>query len=342
MLSVYDLHRAMKQTPAPRLRIVEATLSPSSMPFSQDQPLLVVVGPTGSGKSSLALQLAGDLGGEIVNCDSLQLYRGFDVGTAKTPISQRNQIPHHLFDVLSPQEGYSAGEYAGAARNAIAAIAARGRLPIVAGGTGFYLRALLEGLPVLPERDAHLRTRLMAREESRPGRLHRILTRLDPAAAARIHARDVQKTLRALEVRLLTQQALPPAAEAQPLAGYRVLKLGLGPERAALHQRLEVRTRAMFEHGLIEEVEQLLADGSTGAEKPFESLGYKQTLAYLRGGMTREQAMASTLTETRQYAKRQLTWFRRDPAIHWLAGFGDQPELAERARELFEKEYSGC
>jgi tRNA dimethylallyltransferase len=294
------------------------------------------VGPTGSGKSALAIHLAQvslaeTLGGEIVNCDSLQLYRGFDIGTAKTPLAQRAGVTHHLFDVLEPRESYSAGEYARAARGVIAEISGRGNLPVIVGGTGFYLRALLEGLPALPERDVQLRARLMAREEARPGSLHRILSRLDPAAAARIHSRDVQKTLRALELRLLTQQSLPPAETAEPLRGYAVFKLGLDPDRAELHKRLEARTRLMFEHGLIEEVEGLLRSGCTGEEKPFESLGYKQALLYLRGSLTREGAIESTLIETRQYAKRQWTWFRRDLAIHWLKGFGEETGVKEQA-----------
>jgi tRNA dimethylallyltransferase len=295
--------------------------------------LATVVGPTGSGKSALALGLAEQFGGEIVNCDSLQLYRGFDVGTAKTPPGERRGIPHHLFDVLTPQESYSAGEYAHAARRVIAEIAGRGRLPIVVGGTGFYLRALLEGLPALPTRDQRLRERLGERERLRPGSLHRLLTRLEPVAAARIHANDVQKTMRALEVRLLTQQPLPPPAEARALKGYAVIKLGLDPDRAALQQRLEKRTKSMFEHGLIEEVQGLLAAGATGSEKSFEALGYKQALLHLRGVLTLEQAVESTIIETRQYAKRQRTWFRRDAEIHWLVGFGDDPEILAQAAQ---------
>lgn len=295
--------------------------------------LATVVGPTGSGKSALALCLAQEFGGEIVNCDSLQLYRGFDIGTAKTPISVRRGIPHHLFDVLTPQKSYSAGEYAREARKVIAEIAGRGRLPIVVGGTGFYLRALLEGLPVLPGRDERLRERLVKRERARPGSLHRLLTRLEPGAAARIHAHDVQKSMRALEVRLLTQQALPRPAEAHALEGFAVIKLGLDPDRAALQERLEDRTRAMFAHGLLEEVRGLLAAGATGSEKPFEALGYKQALLHLRGGLTLEQAVESTIVETRQYAKRQRTWFRRDPEIRWLFGFGDDAEILAQATQ---------
>ena len=295
--------------------------------------LATVVGPTGSGKSALALCLAQQFGGEIVNCDSLQLYRGFDVGTAKTPPADRRGIPHHLFDVLTPQESYSAGEYAREARKVVAEIAGRGQLPIVVGGTGFYLRALLEGLPALPGRDERLRQRLQDRERLRPGSLHRLLTRLEPGAAARIHARDVQKTMRALEVRLLTQRALPPPAEARALEGYSVIKLGLDPDRAALQQRLEKRTRIMFQTGLIQEIQSLLAGGATGNEKPFEALGYKQALLHWRGALTLEQAIESTIVETRQYAKRQRTWFRRDPEIRWLSGFGEDAEILAQANQ---------
>ena len=298
------------------------------------QPLIVIAGPTGSGKSALALELASALSGEIVNFDSLQLYRGFDVGTAKIPISARCAIPHHLFDVLEPAEGYSAGDYARHARGVIAEISARGQLPIAVGGSGFYLRALIEGLPELPSRDTALRARLEAREHRRPGSLHRLLARLEPFAASRIHPRDVQKTIRALEVRLLTRSGLPPRETAEPLEDYKTLKLGLNPDRAELFKRLNARVDAMFSGGLIEEVQELLDRGATGEEKPFESLGYKQALQYIRGQGTLQQAISSTQIETRQYAKRQWTWFRREPDMHWLEGFGDDPGIVQRALGL--------
>lgn len=292
---------------------------------------MVVAGPTGSGKTDLALFLAGQFSGELVNCDSLQLYRGFDIGTAKTPVAQRHGIPHHLFDVLEPQTVHSAGDFARLARMALAEISARGALPVVTGGTGFYLRALLDGLPALPPRDETLRLRLAEAEQRRAGLLRRVVRRHDPAAAARIHASDVQKLMRAAEIALLTGQALPPAESAAPLAGYQVLQLGLDPPRAQLADAIAIRTRRMFERGLIEEVRGLLATGLTGDEKPFESLGYKQTLAHLRGSLTLEQAIESTIIETRQYAKRQRTWFRRDPRIHWLEGFGGDPAIQAAA-----------
>ncbi len=302
--------------------------------------LIVVAGATGAGKSALALDLAIALNGEIVNADSVQLYRGFDVGTAKTPVAGRQGIPHHLFDVLDPANGYSAGEYARLARGAIAEISARDRLPIAVGGSGLYLRALLDGLPPLPSRDPALRARLEVREGRRPGSLHRLLRRLDPPAAMRMHPRDVHKNIRALEVRMLTRTAIPAAAAAEQLAGYRILQIGLNPDRAILVQRLNARVEAMFSGGLIDEVRGLLAHGATGEEKPFESLGYKQALQYIRGQVTLEQAILSTQIETRQYAKRQKTWFGRDSRIHWLAGFGEEPAVVREALLLIEALHS--
>src|SRR5579871_4135264 len=287
--------------------------------------LFAVVGPTGAGKSELALDLAEALSGEIVNCDSLQFYRGFDIGTAKTPVSERRGIPHHLFDVLDAQNGYSAGDYARDARAVLAQIAERGKVPVVVGGTGFYLRALLEGLPGLPGRDEALRADLTRREQARPGVLHRLLARLEPAAAGRIHPNDAQKLIRALEIRLLPGGAPPESGE--PLLGYHVRKIGLDPDRAELFAKLDLRVQAMFSAGLVEEVRGILASGATGEEKPFESLGYKQALQHIRGELTLEQAIESTQTETRQYAKRQWTWFRRDPEVKWLKGFGSSQLL---------------
>jgi tRNA dimethylallyltransferase len=302
--------------------------------YPLDPILLTIVGPTASGKSSLAIDLAQQLGGELVNCDSLQLYKGFDIGTAKMPLSERRGLPHHLIDVLSANAVCSAGDYARIARATLAEISMRRRLPIVVGGTGFYLRALIDGLPSLPERDPPLRSRLMAREEARPGALHRLISRLDPAAAQRIHAGDIQKLIRALEIRTVTGKPLPPTSEADALTGYRLLIIGLDPPRKALVAAIAARTRQMFQAGLIEEVGGLLAAGLTGNEKPFEALGYKQVLAHIRGELTLPQAMESTEIETRQYAKRQQTWFRRDPRIRWLRGFGTEPAMQEQARRL--------
>jgi tRNA dimethylallyltransferase len=302
-----------------------------------ERPLVAIVGPTASGKSELALRVAEVFAGEIVNCDALQFYRGFDIGTAKTLAAARRGIPHHLFDVLDPQTGFSAGDYARSARETIAGIASQGRLPVVVGGTGFYLRALLEGLPSLPPRHEPLRDRLSRREQRRPGSLHRLLSRLEPTAGARIHPRDVQKVMRALEIRLLTQAALPAPEAATALSGFRLFQMGLAPERSLLVDAIAARTRRMFHAGLVAEVRGLLDGGLSGEEKPFESLGYSQVLGYLRGQISLEQAMAATEIETRQYAKRQLTWFRRDPRIVWFPGFGTDPAILEAGLEAVRK-----
>jgi tRNA dimethylallyltransferase len=202
------------------------------------------------------------------------------------------------------------------------------------GGTGFYLRALLDGLPHLPGRDESVRERLAAREIQRTGSVHRLLTRLDPAAASRIHPHDIQKTVRALEVRMLTRTTAPAAGVVQGPDGYRTLKVGLNPDRATLHEALDARAREMFRSGLVDEVAGLLASGCTGSEKPFESLGYRQTLEHLRGKLSIEEAIASTQLETRQYAKRQWTWFRRDAEVIWLDGLGNSTEVIKKAMEL--------
>jgi len=299
-------------------------------------PLLIIVGPTASGKSRLALDLAAEFNGEVVNCDSLQLYSGLDIGTAKTPIAEQGNIPHHLIDVLPPTAVFTAGDYAAVARPIIADIAARGRLPIVTGGTGFYLRALLDGLAEGPTRDNALRARLSARESLRPGSLHRLLMRLDPATSARIHPNDTNKLIRALEICL---RARRPASQVflqgrQPLQGFSTLKIGLDPPRAALHQRIDMRTRVMFEAGLLTEVENLLAQGVPADAKAFESIGYKETLAVLQGRLSLPEGIELTTIATRQYAKRQMTWFRRDPDISWIQAFGDTPAAFEQAASL--------
>ncbi len=304
------------------------------MDLRANLPLIVIAGPTGAGKSALALSVCQEFPGEIVNCDSLQLYRGFHIGTAKTPPSERRGIPHHLLDVLDPDNGYSAGEYARIARNIIRGISERGHLPVVVGGTGFYLRALLDGLPRLPESDEALRARLMDRERNRPGSMRRLLARLDPASSQRIHSNDTQRLMRAVEIRILSGKASPPAFDTEPLKGYRVLKIGLDPDRAALYASLDARTDQMFRTGLVQEVEAMLRNGCTGDEKPFESLGYRQALDYIRGAATLDRAIYLARMETRHYAKRQWTWFRRDPEFHWLSGFGNAHPTIEQCFEM--------
>jgi tRNA dimethylallyltransferase len=300
-----------------------------------ESPLIVVAGPTGSGKSTLGLALARRWDGEIINCDSVQIYRHFDIGSAKVPAAERQQIRHHLMDIADPDETFTAGDYARAARAALVSITGRGRTPIVIAGTGLYLRALLEGLFEGPGRDEAIRQRLLQSEARRPGALHRILNRLDPQSAARIHPHDINKLTRALEVRLLTRRRLSELFERthNPLSGYRVLKLGLNPAREELYARLNRRAKAMFEIGLVEETRRILDMGYGRHAKPFESLGYAQALQVIDGAITLEEAIEATQMHTRRYAKRQWTWFRREPDIVWLDGFGDDPVVQHAANE---------
>jgi len=296
--------------------------------------MVAVGGPTGSGKSDLALAIAAEFNGEIVNCDSLQVYRHFDIGTAKLPLEERRAIPHHLIDIINPDELFTAGEYAKLAREAIAGISARGRLPIVVGGTGFYLRALLDGLFEGPSRDQALRDRLAARERRRAGSLHKLLGRLDSEAARKIHKNDVPKVTRALEVCLLVRRPVTQLFRAgrDALRGYRTLKLGLLPDRDALYERLDLRCARMFEAGLIEEVLHILSLGYAPTVKPFESHGYRQALQFVNGELSRRDAIFYAQRNTRQYAKRQITWFRREAGLVWLKGFAGTPGIYEAAR----------
>ncbi|HWY48953.1 MAG TPA: tRNA (adenosine(37)-N6)-dimethylallyltransferase MiaA [Bryobacteraceae bacterium] len=304
-------------------------------------PLPIVLGPTASGKSDLAIQIALAVDGEIVNCDSMQIYKGFDIGTAKVPEEERQGVPHHLIDVANPDQVFTAGDYARMAREVLRQIAKRGRKAVVAGGTGFYLRALLDGLFPGPARDAEIRARLERRESRRPGSLHRILSRLDPVAAVRIHSNDKNKIIRALEVRLVEGKPMSDLFDRgrEALEGFRPIKIGLNPPREHLHQRLDARSVRIFEQGLVDEVRGLLAAGVPRDSKPFESLGYKQALQVIEGRLTPEQALASTQLETRRYAKRQLTWFRKEHNVHWLFGFGEEPAVQQKALALFAAEF---
>ena len=299
-------------------------------------PLLVVIlGPTGSGKTSLSVALGRHFDGEIVSCDSVAVYQGLEIGSAKPSPEQRKQVQHNLLDVVTPDAFYTAGDYARAARAAIAAIAGRGRLPIVTGGAGLYLRALLQGLFPGPQRSAALRDRLLRKAETRgPGGLHRILKRLDPASAARIHANDVAKVIRAIEVTLAASRPMSEAWKEgrEPLTGYRVLRLGLDPQRPQLYERINARARLMFAEGLVEETRDLLA--RYGHSPALASLGYRQAAQYLEGSLTLEQAIAAASQGHRNYAKRQLTWFRREPEVCWLKAFGDDLSVYAEAERL--------
>jgi tRNA dimethylallyltransferase len=306
----------------------------------EDRKVIAILGPTGSGKSELALSVAARFAGEVVNCDSLQVYRYFDMGTAKLPPEARQGIAHHLIDILDPDQVFTAGDYARLGRIVLDEISTRGHLPLVAGGTGLYLRALIDGLAPGPQRDQALRDRLAARERRKSGSLHRLLRRFDPAVAGRIHPRDLPKITRALEVCLVTRRTVTELFEhgRDALAGYRILKIGLSPPREQLYEKLDRRTRQMFETGLIDEVRAILSRGFAAAVKPFESHGYRQVMQFLNGELKLDEAVFYAQRNTRQYAKRQMTWFRQEPGMEWFSGFGGdtriQQAVGERVREF--------
>ena len=300
-----------------------------------DPPLIVLAGPTASGKSGLALRLAEAFGGEIVSCDSVAIYREMEIGTAKPSRADRARIPHHLIDVVPPTEAFTAGDFSRAARDVLRGIALRGSLPIIAGGTGLYLRALIDGLFPSPPQQPQLRERLRSRPSAH---LHRVLNRLDPAAATLIHPNDAPKLVRAIEVSLAARQPLTEQWRKgrDALVGFRILRIGLQPPRPALYERINQRAARMFDPanggGLVEETRSLLA--RYGPQRPFTSLGYSEAAAVLSGELTEREAIAHAQQGHRNYAKRQATWFRREPEFHWLESFGDDPAVVDQAIAL--------
>ena len=300
-------------------------------------PLLVVIlGPTASGKTSLSLALAEKFGGEVVSCDSVAVYRGFDLGTAKPSPAERARVPHHLLDIAEPSQPFTAGDYSKQARAAINNIASRGKMPIVVGGTGLYLRALLDGLFAGPPRSEDLRERLRAAAElNGPGHLHRLLAHLDPAAAEKIHANDHSKLIRAIEVCLAARSKMSELWQKgrDPLTGFRILRVGLDPDRSALYDRINQRAAEMFRNGLAQETKSLRE--KLGDDVPaLTSLGYKQAMLLLNKEIDEPTAIASAQQGHRNYAKRQMTWFRREPDVQWLKGFGDNTALQQQVSEI--------
>jgi len=301
-----------------------------------DKPLIVLVGPTASGKTALALRLAEQFNGEIISCDSVAVYREMEIGTAKPSREERALIQHHMIDIAWPDEACTAGDYSRQAREALTAIAERGHLPIVAGGTGLYLRALIDGLFPAPPQKAGRRERLRNLATTRGSAyLHRMLTRLDRTAAAAIHVNDVPKVIRAIEVSLAADQPLTQQWQKgrDTLTGYNILRLGLNPPRARLYERINQRAAAMFDRGLVEETERLIERYGEDC-RPLTSLGYAEATAVLKNELTREQAITQAQQGHRNYAKRQLTWFRRDQDMHWLEGCGGDDDVTKQAVQL--------
>lgn len=306
------------------------------MKSAAELPLVVVLGPTASGKSALAVWLAERFDGEVIACDSTQLYRGFDIGTAKPSVAERRGVAHHLIDVLDATQETTAGGYRELAITALEDLRKRGKLPIFTVGTGLYLRALLEGLADVPQRSEDLRERLRASAAGHgPGYLHWILRKLDRTSAQKIDAADEQKLIRAIEVCLLASKPLSTVQQGgrKPLEGWKALKIGLMPDREALYGRIHARTDAMLERGWVQEVRALIESGLPGNAKPFDFIGYRELRAVLNAQMTLEQTRAAIEQATRRYAKRQITWFRRENGVAWLRGFGDEAAIQNEALE---------
>ncbi len=302
-------------------------------PRHTTQPVIAILGPTATGKSELGIELALRFDGEIINCDSVQVYQGIEIATAKVPFAGRRGVPHHLIDFVAPAVNFTAGAWVEAATRTIEEIEARGRLAILVGGTGFYLRALREPFFPSPPTNERLRSRLTSLRMRRGAeQLHRILLRLDPATAARLHPRDWSRVQRALEVRLQTGGSISqqqPARSAPHEAAARLHTFALTPPRAELYRRIDERTVRHFQAGLIEEVRGLLAAGVPANSNALGAHGYRRAVEHLRGARTFESAVEQTKLDVRHYAKRQLTWLRREAGVVWVEGFGDRAETQE-------------
>ena len=300
-----------------------------------ESPLLVaVVGPTATGKSKLAIEVAKRFSGEVVSCDSTAVYKGFDIGTDKLSISERQGVPHHLIDVIDGACSYSAAQYARDATAAINAITERGRLPIVAGGSGLYYRALTRGLFDGPGRDEQIRTRLVRIATKRGIEyLHRLIERVDPVSARRIHQRDEKRLIRALEVYYLTGRPLTEhfSSTRSPIESYAVITLGLHLPLEEISRRVRDRVNEQFQRGIIDEIKSLLNDGLPRDAHPFGGLVYRQVLEHLDGVRDESATRELIAQENRRYARRQLIWFRKEPNLHWINVAGEHPDALQQA-----------
>ena len=295
------------------------------------QSIIAIVGPTASGKSSLGIELALRIGGEIINCDSVQVYREIEIATAKVPLAERRGVPHHLIDFVSARETFTAADWARESINTIEEIESRHRRVVLVGGTGFYLRALRQPLFPSPQTDDQLRARLTAiRERHGPEHLHRILKRFDPAEAGNLFARDWPRVQRAIEFYLQTGEPISgqrPIRPEPPALAARIRVIALNPPRAELYRRINERAEKHFADGLVAEVQGLLDDGVPPNSSALGAHGYRRVVEYLKGERDLPSAIEQTRRDVRHYAKRQLTWFRQEPGVEWVNGFGDDPAV---------------
>ena len=299
-----------------------------------NQPIIAIVGPTASGKSTLGIDIALRVGGEIINCDSVQVYQGIQIATAKVPVEERRGVPHHLIDFVSPRINFTAADWARAAIEKIEEVESGSHTALLVGGTGFYLRALRQPLFSSPATDEKLRGRLTSiRERRGPAHLHRILRRFDPAEAHQLNPRDWPRVQRAIEFCLQTGELISrqrPLRPQPPVLASRIRIVALDPPRDELYGRINERTEKHFANGLVEEVRQLLNEGVPANSNALGAHGYRRVVEYLGGQRHLASAIEQTKLDVRHYAKRQLTWFRHEPGVKWLDGFGDDPRTVER------------
>ena len=302
-----------------------------------DNPVIAIVGPTASGKSTLGIEVALKFHAEIINCDSVQVYKEIEIATAKVSLEERKGVPHHLIDFVSPEINYTAGEWAREAAAKIDEIENRGRIPLLVGGTGFYLRSLRQPFFVSPPTDESLRRRLnQLRERRGPEHLHRLLRRIDSQAAAQLYPRDWPRVQRAIEVYFQTGRSIVDQQPERPEpheSSRRLRIMALNPPRAELYQRINERTEAHFRAGLVEEVQQLLERGFSPSSNALGAHGYRRVVEYLQGLRTLESAIEQTKLDVRHYAKRQLTWFRHEADVEWFDGFGEEKPILESVLE---------